>query len=101
MTKSIRVGILGLGTVGTGVVRILEGNASLIERRIGLPLEVKSVAVQDLGKERGVTLQDGVLTGNPFEVVRDPDVDIVVELIGGEELARELALAAIGGGSTW
>ncbi len=98
MSKSIRVGILGLGTVGTGVVRILEGNASLIERRIGLPLEVKRVAVQDLGKERGVTLQDGVLTGDPFEVVRDPDVDIVVELIGGEELARELALEAIAGG---
>ncbi len=98
MSKSIRVGILGLGTVGTGVVRILEGNASLIERRIGSPLEVKRVAVQDLGKERGLTLPDGVLTADPFEVVRDPDVDIVVELIGGEELARELALAALAGG---
>jgi homoserine dehydrogenase len=98
MSKSIRLGILGLGTVGTGVVRILERNAALIERRIGLPLEVKRIAVRDSSKVRGVSIPDGVLTTDPFEVVRDSDVDIVVELIGGEDLARDLGLAAIAGG---
>ena len=98
MNNSIRLGILGLGTVGTGVVRILERNAALIERRIGLPLEVRRVAVQDRTKVRGVSIPDGVLTTDPFEVVRDPDIDIVVELIGGEDLARDLGLAAISGG---
>ena len=98
MSKSIRLGILGLGTVGTGVVRILERNATLIERRIGLPLEVKRIAVRDRSKVRGVSIPDGVLTTDPFEVVRDSDIDIVVELIGGEDLARDLGLAAIAGG---
>jgi homoserine dehydrogenase len=98
MSKSIRLGILGLGTVGTGVVRILERNAALIERRIGLPLEVKCIAVRDASKVRGVSIPDGVLTTDPFEVVRDSDIDIVVELIGGEDLARDLGLAAIAGG---
>ena len=98
MSKSIRLGILGLGTVGTGVVRILETNAALIERRIGLPLEVKRIAVRDASKARAVAIPDGVLTTDPFEVVRDPDIDIVVELIGGEDIARDLGLAAIAGG---
>ena len=98
MSKSIRLGILGLGTVGTGVVRILERNANLIERRIGLPLEVKRIAVRDRSKVRGVSIPDGVLTTDPFEVVRDPEIDIVVELIGGEDLARDLGLVAIAGG---
>ena len=98
MNKSIRLGILGLGTVGTGVVRILETNAALIERRIGVPLEVKRIAVRDASKARAVVVPDGILTTDPFEVVRDPDIDIVVELIGGEDIARDLGLAAIAGG---
>ncbi len=92
------MGILGLGTVGTGVVRILEKNAALIERRVGLPLEVGRIAVRDPGKPRGVSIPDGLLTTDPLEVVQDPDIDVVVELIGGEDLARDLALAAIAGG---
>ena len=96
MGKSIRIGLLGLGTVGTGVVRLLERNRDLIERRIGVPLEVTRVAVRDPGKARDVSVSDGLLTTDPFEVVRDPDVDVVVELIGGCEPARELVLAAIG-----
>ena len=98
MSKSIRLGILGLGTVGIGVVRILKTNAALIERRIGLPLDLKRIAVRDRSKTRDVVLPDGILTTDPFEVVRDPDIDIVVELIGGEDLARDLGLAAIAGG---
>ncbi len=95
MGKSIRIGLLGLGTVGSGVVRLLERNRDLIERRIGVPLEVTRVAVRDPDKARDVSVADGLLTTDPFEVVRDPNVDVVVELIGGCEPARELVLAAI------
>jgi homoserine dehydrogenase len=98
MSKQIRLGILGLGTVGTGVVRILERNGDLIGQRIGSELDLIGVAVRDSVKERAVSLPEGVLTTDPFAVVRNPDVDIVVELIGGSDLARELALEAIAHG---
>ena len=84
MKSSIRIGLLGLGTVGAGVVRILDENGDLIERRIGVPLEIARVAVREAGKERGLSVGAGVLTTDPFEVVRDPDIDIVVELIRGK-----------------
>ena len=98
MKSSIRIGLLGLGTVGAGVVRILDENADLIERRIGVPLEIARVAVREAGRERGLSVEAGVLTTDPFEVVRDPDIDIVVELIGGSEPAKQLVLEAIGKG---
>ena len=91
------MGVLGLGTVGTGVVRILDRNADLIERRAGVRLEVVRVAVRDASKPRKVSLPAGVLTTDPFEVVRDPEIDIVVELIGGCEPAKDLVLEAIAG----
>lgn len=97
MTESVRMGVLGLGTVGTGVVRILDRNADLIERRAGVGLEIVRVAVRDPSKPRKVSLLEGVLTTDPFEVVRDPEIDIVVELIGGCEPAKELVLEAIAG----
>ena len=95
MSKSIRIGLLGLGTVGSGVVRLLERNRALIETQVGVGLEVVRVAVRDRDKARGVSVAKGLLTTDPFEVVRDPNVDIVVELIGGCRPARELVLATI------
>ena len=95
MSKTIRIGLLGLGTVGSGVVRLLERNRDLIERRLGVPFEVARVAVRDRRKDRSVSVAQDLLTTDPFEVVRDPNVDIVVELIGGCRPTRELVLAAI------
>ncbi len=98
MKKRIRIGLLGLGTVGTGVVRILNQNADLIERRVGVSLEVARIAVRNPLKDRGVEFRDDILTNDPHEVVRDPDVDVLVELIGGCEPAKQLVLEAIAAG---
>jgi homoserine dehydrogenase len=95
MKQRINIGLIGLGTVGTGVLRILKENADLIKQRVGVPIEVVRIAVRDKKRERAVKLPSGVLTDNPAEVVADPNIDIVVELIGGYEPAKELIIEAI------
>src|SRR5437667_4126307 len=98
MKQKINVGIIGLGTVGSGAFRILRDNAELIQHRVGVPVEVTKIAVRDATRERGVAIPAGVLTTNPSQVIDDPNIDIVIELIGGYEPARELILAAIARG---
>jgi len=96
--ESIKVGLLGLGVVGGGTWKVLARNAGEISRRAGRNIEVTRVAVRDLAKARTL-LGDAVELGtDPFAVVRDPSIDIVVELIGGDTLARELVLEAIAHG---
>jgi len=94
----IRVGVLGCGNVGSAVVGLIANDAELILRRTGIRLEVTRVAVRNLTAERAVTLPEGMLTRDAHAVVADPDVDIVVETIGGIEPARQLVLAALKGG---
>jgi homoserine dehydrogenase len=96
--KEIQVGLLGFGTVGTGVVRLLQGNASPIQQKLGARLTLKRIAVRDTGKERGVSLEPGVLTDDFASVLADPDISIIIELIGGYSPAREYVLAAIENG---
>ena len=98
MKQKINVGIIGLGTVGSGAFRILRDNAELIRHRVGVPVEVTKIAVRDATRDRGVAIPAGVLTTNPSQVIDDPNIDIVIELIGGYEPARELILAAIARG---
>jgi len=94
--RPIHVGLLGLGTVGGGTFKVLQRNQEEIRRRAGRGIEVRKAAVRDLEKARRVVGSAPVaLTQDPFEVVRDPDIEIVVELIGGTGLARDLVLAAI------
>ena len=94
MTGVLGVGLLGLGTVGTGVARVLLTKSTALERRIGRPVRVRSVLVRDPSKPRGVSL-DCPLVTDPEKVIDDPEVDVVVEVIGGEEPARTLILRAI------
>lgn len=94
MRKKIGIGILGFGTVGSGVVKILRDNADVIQRRVGLPLEVVKIVDHDMTRDRGISLPAGVLSRDPEDVLINPSVDIVVELIGGEEEARTLILTA-------
>ncbi|RBP51364.1 homoserine dehydrogenase [Arenicella xantha] len=96
--KSIKVGILGLGTVGGGTANVLQRNADEISRRAGRNIEVIMASVRDLARPRLCDCSSLTLTTDPFEVVNNPDVDIVVELIGGETLAKELMLLAIDNG---
>ncbi|MGH8979113.1 MAG: homoserine dehydrogenase [Acidimicrobiia bacterium] len=91
----VRVGILGCGNVGAALVRLLHNDADLISRRTGVRLQVVRVAVRNLAKDRGVDLADGVLTHDAEAVVTDPDVDVIVETIGGVEPARSLVLNAL------
>jgi len=81
--SSIAVGMVGFGTVGAGVAKILLNNAALIRRRVGVPVELVRVADLDTTRDRGVLLPPGVLTADLRQVLDDPSIDIVLELIGG------------------
>ncbi len=94
--RTVRIGVLGCGNVGAPFVQLVERQADVIEARTGVRLEVVKVAVRNVSKDREVRLGDGVLVRDARAVVEDPGVDLVVELIGGIEPARELILAAIG-----
>lgn len=96
--EKIHVGMLGCGTVGTGVARILIENRDLICARLGAELVLKRVADIDLALDRGVHFDEGVLIDDAWAVVNDPDIQIVVETIGGETIARDLMLACLKAG---
>ncbi len=98
MKARIGVGIIGFGTVGTGVAKVLINNAALIRRRVGVPVDLIRVADLDITRDRGLVLPDGVLTANAKEVLTDPAVDIVIELIGGYETAKRVIMDAIAAG---
>ncbi|MGB3095891.1 MAG: homoserine dehydrogenase [Candidatus Deferrimicrobiaceae bacterium] len=93
--KEIGVGIIGFGTVGSGTARLLLENAELLRRRVGIPIRLVQVADIDLERDRGVSLPHGMLTDDGFQVVRNPAVHIVVELVGGKGAARDFLLEAI------
>jgi homoserine dehydrogenase len=94
----VRVGLLGCGNVGASLVGLLAEQADDIEARTGLRIEITRVAVRDLGKDRPAALPAAALTDDAAGVVADPDVDVVVELIGGIEPARSLVLDALKAG---
>jgi homoserine dehydrogenase len=96
----IAVGLIGFGTVGTGVAKVLTGNAGPIRQRLGVPLELVKVADLDVTTDRGVTLKPGVLTSNVREVLDDPTIDIVIELIGGYDPAKRFLLDAMAKGKS-
>ncbi len=93
--EEIGVGLIGMGTVGTGVVQVLLENAEEIERRLGARLRLVKVADKDLDTDRGIRLPPEILTTEADEVIGHPEVRIVVELIGGYEPARTFLLRAI------
>ncbi len=96
--RAVRLGLVGLGTVGTGVVRILQEGEARIAERLGFPLELVTIAVRDPSKERSVRLDGYRLTGDWRRVVDDPEIDLVVELVGGTGVARKVVLAALDAG---
>jgi homoserine dehydrogenase len=93
--KKINIGLLGCGTIGTGVAKILIKNMDLIRSRVGADLNLKYVVDIDLKTDRGIRFDNGVFISDAYKVVNDPDIDIIIELIGGEGIARELILKAI------
>ncbi len=95
MKTEIGVGIIGLGTVGTGVARVLLESAGLIRRRVGVPINLVRIADLDITRDRGVALPPEMLTTEMQQVWTDPRVDIVVELIGGYDVAKRAILEAV------
>ena len=96
--KTIGVGILGCGVVGSGTIRTLQENAAGIERQIGATLEIKKVCVKNLDKPRPVDVPRSLFTSDPNEVLDDPEIQIVAELIGGIEPAGDYILRALRNG---
>ena len=98
MKNKINVGIIGFGTIGAGTAKILINNAEIIKRRLGAPVVLKRIADLDIKKDRGIKLEKGVLTEKAEDILNDPDIDIVIELIGGYEPAKKFILKAIENG---
>jgi homoserine dehydrogenase len=98
MKSSVSVGLIGFGTVGTGVAKVLIENAALIRRRVGVPVNLVRVADLDTKRDRGIRLPDGVLTADLRAVLDDPSIDIVLELMGGYDAAKQVILEAMAKG---
>jgi len=94
-SRTVRIGVLGCGNVGSAFVQLVESQADIVEARTGIRLQVVKVAVRNISKARDVNLAEGVLVRDAQAVVESPDVDLVVELIGGIEPARGLISGAL------
>jgi homoserine dehydrogenase len=93
--KQVNIGVIGFGTVGAGTVEVLLNNRETISSRVGSDIIVKKIADLDVVSDRGISLPAGVLTNDAGSIINDPDIQIVVELIGGLNKAKEFILAAL------
>jgi homoserine dehydrogenase len=98
VTEPLRIGLIGLGTVGTGVAKILAGRSEMLTARAGRPVALQRVATRSPQKQREIALSSSLVTADAQSVVEADDVDVVVELIGGLSPARELVSAALRAG---
>ncbi|MFD1040412.1 homoserine dehydrogenase [Virgibacillus byunsanensis] len=94
MESNVSVGLLGLGVVGSGVIKLIESHQEELAHQLGCNVNVKSALVRDLEKARNVDIGDTYLTTNPDDVLQDPDIDVIVEVMGGIEEARRHILKA-------
>ena len=102
MTKQsvVKIGFVGLGVVGQGVWKHLEADLTSLEERLGVRIELSRAAVSDLNKKRGIEIDKSLLTTDPMAVARDPQIDILCELMGGVDQAKTVTLAAFETGKT-
>ncbi len=98
MKTRVTVGLVGFGTVGTGVAKVLLRNAEVIARRVGLPVDLVRIVDLDVTTDRGVSLPEGFLTSDLDSVLNDPSIDMIIELIGGYDAAKRLILDAMAKG---
>jgi len=96
--KKVNVGLLGFGTVGSGVAKILIENKDILQSRTGVDLNLKYIADIDTKTDRGIQLVPGILINDAARVIDDPEIDIIVEMIGGQGVAKEFILKAINKG---
>ncbi|OAH52883.1 MULTISPECIES: homoserine dehydrogenase [Bacillaceae] len=95
MKDNVKVGLLGLGTVGTGVVKIIQNHQEQLVHRVGCPVEVTKVLVKNVDKKRDVNLSKESLTLDPYDVINDPDIDVIVEVMGGINETKQYLLDAL------
>ncbi|MBW8348282.1 homoserine dehydrogenase [Bacillus sp. IITD106] len=95
MKNYISIGLLGLGTVGSGVVQLIKNHQEELVHQVGCEVKVKSILVRDVEKDRDIQIGQTHLTTDPNELLKDPDIDIVIEVIGGIEEAREHIIKAL------
>lgn len=93
--EAISIGLLGLGTVGTGVVKIIENHQDKIMHQVGCPVKVKKVLVKNVNKERDISITKEMLTTNVEEILNDPDIDVVIEVMGGVEETKDYLIKAL------
>src|SRR4051812_5919809 len=96
--KPIKVGLLGLGTVGSGVVRIVEKHQNDLQQQVGSPIIIEKVLVQDRQKNRDVNVELPKLTEDPADIINNPEIDVVVEVMGGIQPAKSYILEALSNG---
>nr|WP_297573531.1 homoserine dehydrogenase [uncultured Peptostreptococcus sp.] len=96
--KTLQIGIFGLGTVGSSTVQILTCNRELVERQLGATTQISKICVRDTGKTRTVDTSNSILTSRPEDILLDPKIDIVVEVMGGIEKSKEIIEAAFKNG---
>ena len=97
---NVKVGLLGCGNVGSALVGLLEEQGDAIAARTGMRIEIVMVAVRDLNRSRELKMDYSILTDDPFSVVENPDVDVVVEVMGGVDLAKSLIVKALESGKS-
>ena len=95
--KRINIGLLGLGNIGSGTYKVLELNREHIETSSGLDLRIKRILEIDTERERGFTVAPDVFTQDPETIIGDPEIDIVIELLGGIEPATSFMIGALKG----
>ncbi|WP_066371973.1 homoserine dehydrogenase [Neobacillus fumarioli] len=98
MMKGISIGLLGLGTVGAGVVQIIKNHQDKLMHQVGCPVTIKKILVKDLYKARSVEVETECLTTNADEILHDQDIDVVIEVMGGVEATKEYLITALRNG---
>ncbi|SFE24574.1 homoserine dehydrogenase [Paenibacillus catalpae] len=96
--KPVKVGLLGLGTVGTGVVRIVEGHQEDLQSQVGSPIVIEKILVQNKAKSRSISIDSSKLTEDPWEIISNPDIDVIVEVMGGIGSTKEYIMEALSRG---
>lgn len=93
--KPIKVGLLGLGTVGTGVVRIVENHQEDLKNQVGSAIEIEKIVVSNVNKQRNVAVAASKLTDDAWEVIRHPEIDVIIEVMGGTTTTKEYIVEAL------
>ncbi|WP_275671522.1 homoserine dehydrogenase [Neobacillus kokaensis] len=95
MMKSISIGLLGLGTVGTGVVQIIKNHQDKLMHQVGCPVEIKKILVQNVHKKRPVEIDPKILTSSADEILLDQDIDVIIEVMGGIDATKDYLITAL------